>query len=80
MPPRASPGGIFYGRLGLIRRQVLSALLAEPAHIGVPADVIAAGLRHVVFHRDGVARPEPAQQQHPPAPLVRIFRLLPRAA
>lgn len=41
-------------------RKTLATLLAEPAHIGVPADVIAAGLRHVVFHRDGVARPDPA--------------------
>ena len=42
-------------------REALAALLAEPQHVGVASDAIAAGLRHVVFHRGGAARPDRAQ-------------------
>ncbi len=42
-------------------REALAALLAEPQHVGVASDAIAAGLKHVVFHRGGVTRPDPAQ-------------------
>lgn len=42
-------------------RDALAALLAEPQHVGVASDAIAAGLTHVVFHRGGVTRPDPAQ-------------------
>lgn len=42
-------------------RKTLAALLAEPQYVGVAGDAITAGLRHVVFHRGGVTRPEPAQ-------------------
>ncbi|KRB41013.1 CmpA/NrtA family ABC transporter substrate-binding protein [Phenylobacterium sp. Root700] len=42
-------------------REALATLLAEPQHVGVASDAIAAGLKHVVFHRGGVTRPDPAQ-------------------
>ncbi len=42
-------------------REALAALLAEPQHVGVASDAIAASLRHVVFHRGGAARPDTAQ-------------------
>lgn len=42
-------------------RKALANLLAEPQHVGVASDAIAAGLRHVVFHRHGAARPDQGQ-------------------
>lgn len=42
-------------------RRTLAALLSQPEHVGVAPDALAAGLRHIVFHRDGAARPDPAQ-------------------
>lgn len=42
-------------------RRTLAALLAEPDHVGIAPDALGAGLRHISFHRDGAARPDPAQ-------------------
>ena len=37
----------------------LVALLAQPEHVNAPAELIGAGLRHVIFHRDGASSPRP---------------------
>jgi two-component system, oxyanion-binding sensor len=42
-------------------RRTLATLLAQPEHVGVAPDALAAGLRHMTFLRDGAARPDPAQ-------------------
>lgn len=38
----------------------LADLLARPEHVDAPAALIEAGLRHVVFHRNGASSPRPA--------------------
>lgn len=42
-------------------RRTLATLLAQPDYVGIAPDALASGLRHISFHRDGVARPDPAQ-------------------
>lgn len=42
-------------------RRTLATLLSEPDHVGIAPDAMAAGLRHISFHRDGAARPDPVQ-------------------
>lgn len=42
-------------------RRTLATLLAEPNYVGIAPDALAAGLRHISFHREDAARPDPAQ-------------------
>ena len=42
-------------------RQELVELLSRPEHLDVPADVVAIGLSHVAFIRNGASRPQPDQ-------------------
>lgn len=42
-------------------RRTLALMLAAPEYLGVPVETLAAGLRQMIFHRNGVTRPEPAQ-------------------
>lgn len=42
-------------------RQELIELLSRPEHLDVPAAIVAEGLSHVVFIRNGASRPQPDQ-------------------
>lgn len=44
-------------------RRSLALLLARPEYLDVSPDAVAAGVRHVVFHRDGASRPDPAKAE-----------------
>lgn len=43
-------------------RRTLAELLAAPEYVGVAPEALLAGLRHINFHRDGAARPDPVKE------------------